>query len=99
MKVLLPNTTFRAAGVRLAARRPTLRGATIGFLDGWGRRTADGLHGMYPLMEEVWRLLTERAGAARFIWLKKPNISRAAPDAQIAELLANADVVVNGEAA
>ncbi len=99
MKVVLPNTTYRAEGVRLAPRPPSLRGKRVGFLDGWGRREEDGSYAMYPLMEELKSLLKERHGVGEVIWLKKPSISKPAPKEQIADLLNGADVVINGEAA
>ncbi len=99
MKVVLPNTTFRGEGARLAPRPASLRSLTVGFLDGWGRRFEDGSYGMYPLMEELRLLLTERQGIGGAVWLRKPSIARPAPKEQIAELIARADVIVNGEAA
>lgn len=99
MKVVLPQTTYRSHGVRLAQRPPSLRGKTVGFLDGWGRREEDGSFAMYPLMEEIRTLLRERHGIGETIWIRKPSISKPAPKEQIAELVERADVVINGEAA
>jgi hypothetical protein len=99
MRIVLPNITYRAAGVRLAPRPPSLTGKRLGFLDGWGRRREDGSTGMYPLMEALGTLLTERHGIGEVIWLKKPSISKPAPKEQITELVSRADVVINGEAA
>lgn len=99
MKLVVPHTTYRAEGVRLAPRPPSLAGKTVGFLDGWGRRTEDGSYAMYPLMEELRKLLEERHGTGDVIWRKKPSISKPAPKEQIDELLTRADVIINGEAA
>ena len=99
MRIVMPSTTYRAHDVRLAARPASLRGRTVGFLDGWGRRESDGSFAMYPLMEELKRLLAERHGTGETIWIRKPNISKPAPKEQIAELLSRAEVIINGEAA
>ena len=99
MKIVLPNTTYRAKGVRLASRPASLRGKRVGFLDGWGRREEDGSYAMYPLMEELKTLLQERHGIGEVIWIKKPSISKPAPKEQIAELVNRAEVIINGEAA
>lgn len=99
MKIVMPSTEFRTTGVRLAPRPASLRGATVGFLDGWGRHADDGSIAMYPLMEALWRLLAERYGVAQFVWQKKPNISKRAPKEQMTLLADRAAVVINGEAA
>lgn len=99
MRVMLPNTTFRSAGVRLAPRPESLRGRTIGYLDGWGERGADGSIGMYPLMRELSALLAERCKTAGLVWIKKANFAQRTPTDRIAELAGSADVVINGEAA
>jgi hypothetical protein len=99
MKLMVPSTKFRGAGVRLATRPASLRGKSVGFLDGWGFREADGTISMYPLMRELKEILAERHEVAKFVWLKKANVAQRAPKAQIAELLGGCDVVVNGEAA
>jgi len=99
MRIVVPNTTYRAEGVRLAQRPTSLKGKTVGFLDGWGRREEDGSYAMYPLMEELKSLLKARHGIGEVIWLKKPSISKPAPKEQVAKLLSRADVIINGEAA
>lgn len=99
MKIVMPTTTYRTQGIRLTPRPSALRGKTVGFLDGWGRREEDGSFAMYPLMEELRALLKERYGIAETVWIKKPNISKPAPKEQIAELVRRADVIINGEAA
>ena len=99
MRIVVPKTTYRTEGVRLAPRPSSLAGKRVGFLDGWGRRLEDGSFAMYPLMEELKRLLQERFGIGGVIWLRKPSISKPAPKEQIAELVQRADVVINGEAA
>ena len=99
MRVLLPATTYRGGGRRLAPRPETLSGKGVGFLDGWGRREADESIAMYPLMEAVKSLLERRYALAGTLWLKKPSISKPALPEQMATLLARADVVINGECA
>ncbi|MFQ5520669.1 MAG: hypothetical protein ACE5FK_04665 [Candidatus Methylomirabilia bacterium] len=99
MRVVVPHTIYRSEALHLAPRPAGLRGKVIGFLDGWGRREEDGTFRMYPLMEELKDLLEQRCGVASAVWLKKPSISKPAPKEQIAELVAEADVVINGEAA
>lgn len=99
MRVVVPNTTYRTEGMRLASRPDSLKGKTVGFLDGWGRRQQDGSYAMYPLMEALRTLLEERHATGEAIWIKKPSISKPAPKEQIGELVSRADVIVNGEAA
>lgn len=99
MRIMVPNTTFRAPGARLAVRPGTLRGKTLGFLDGWGFREDDGAVSMYPLMRELKSILSAQFGVARFVWLKKANVAQKASARQVAELVGTCDVVVNGEAA
>ncbi len=99
MKILIPSTQYRGEGIRLASRPNSLRGKTIGFLDGWGFREADGTISMYPLMRELKAILVERYEVAKFVWLKKANVAQRAPNAQIARLVSESHVVINGEAA
>jgi hypothetical protein len=99
MRIVLPSTEYRTAGVRLAERPATLRGTVVGFLDGWGTRHDDGTFGMYPLMAALKDVLVERYGVVDTVWLKKPSMSKPATKEQMAELVARTDVVVNGEAA
>lgn len=99
MKIVVPNTRYRSQGIRLAARPRSLAGATIGFLDGWGFRDADGTISMYPLMRELRVLLAERCGISEVVWQKKANVAQRAPAAQLEALTARCAVVINGEAA
>jgi hypothetical protein len=99
MRIVLPSTTFRGEGVRLAPRPKSLRGVAVGFLDGWGERREDGSFAMYPLMAALRDLLVDRHGVGRTVWLKKPSIAKPAPKEQVAELVNRSDVVINGEAA
>jgi hypothetical protein len=99
MQIVLPNTRFQGPGNRLAARPASLAGVTVGFLDGWGSREADGRITMYPLMRELRQLLAQRAGIADMVWHKKKNIAQRAPRAQLQELADRCAVVINGEAA
>lgn len=99
MRVVVPNTMYRTEGIRLAPRPGSLKGKTVGFLDGWGRRQRDGSYAMYPLMEALRTLLEEQHGIGEAVWIKKPSISKPALKEQIAELASRADVIINGEAA
>lgn len=99
MKIMVPRTQYRSQGIRLAARPPSLAGATIGFLDGWGFREADGTISMYPLMRELRHLLAERFGIVDVVWQKKANVAQRAPAAQLEALATRCAVVINGEAA
>jgi hypothetical protein len=99
MQIVIPNTVFQGPGNRLAARPASLAGLTVGFLDGWGFREADGTISMYPLMRELTPLLTTRAGVADTIWQKKKNVAQRAPMEQLRELAERCSVVINGEAA
>lgn len=99
MEIVLPNTQFQGPGNRLAVRPASLDDVTVGFLDGWGSREADGRITMYPLMRELRQLLSARAGIADFVWHKKRNIAQRAPKAQLQELAERCAVVINGEAA
>ena len=67
MEIVLPNTQFQGPGNRLATRPASLNAVTVGFLDGWGSREADGRITMYPLMRELRQLLAARAGIADFV--------------------------------
>ncbi len=99
MIIMIPNTQYRGQGLRLAPRPGSLKGKTVGFLDGWGFREDDGTVSMYPLMRELKLLLAERFEVAKFVWLKKENIAKKASLAQLMELVSGTDVVINGEAA
>ena len=99
MIIMIPNTQYRGQGLRLARRPGSLKGKTVGFLDGWGFREDDGTVSMYPLMRELKLLLAERFEVAKFVWLKKENIAKKASIAQLMELVGGTDVVINGEAA
>ncbi len=100
MRIMVPNTTFRAPGAGLALRPGTLRGKTLGFLDGWGFREDDGTVSLYPLMRELKLILSAQPfGVAKFVWVKKANVAQKASAQQMEELVGACDVVVNGEAA
>jgi len=99
IRVVVPNTRYREQGVRLAARPASLKGKTVGFLDGWGCRQPDGSYSMYPLMRELKKLLETQHGIVQTLWYKKANVAQRAPREQLDALLGGADVVINGEAA
>ena len=99
MQIVIPNTQFQSAGKGLAPRPASLGGVTVGFLDGWGSREADGRITMYPLMRELRALLAQRAGIGEIVWHKKKNIAQRAPKEQLSELAERCAVIINGEAA
>lgn len=99
MRVLLPSVEFRTEQNGLAPRPVSLNDKVVGFLDGWGCRNEDGSVGMYPLMEEIRQLLEQQFELGGHVWFHKPNISKVAPSDQMEALIAQADVVINGECA
>ena len=99
MQIVLPNTVFQQAGTGLAPRPESLAGLTIGFLDGWGSREADGRITMYPLMRELRTLLAQRYGIADIVWHKKKNVAQREPKAFLKDFFERCAVVINGEAA
>ena len=99
MEILVPNTEYRQPGMRLAARPASLAGVTVGFLDGWGSREADGTISMYPLMRELRLLLADRCDIGGMVWRKKKNVAQRETKAQLREFAARCAVVINGEAA
>lgn len=99
MEIVVPSIAYMTHGSGLAARPERLSGAVVGFIDGWGIRRDDGTFGMYPLMAEFRRLLEERCGIARHVWIKKPNISEVLAHEVLEDLVKEVDVVINGEGA
>jgi hypothetical protein len=99
MQITPPNTMYQQVGSGLAPRPLSLTGSTIGFLDGWGAREADGRITMYPLMRELRDLLAERYGVADFIWHKKKNVAQREPRPFLKDFAERCAVVINGEAA
>lgn len=97
MRVLDPVAEMRQAGDRLAPRPSTLDGKVIAYVDGWGHRCEDGRFEMYPLMAELKRLLEARFELAGSVWYKKPNIAKPIPEELLAQVVQEADVIVNGE--
>jgi hypothetical protein len=92
-----PAVDFPPGDGELAARLGTLRGARVAFVDGWGRKLPDGSTGMYPTMEELARLLRERASIGSVTWLHKDTISRPETPESVARLSRDFDLVINGE--
>jgi hypothetical protein len=97
MRLRLPAVDFPRSDGELAARRASLGGARVAFVDGWGRKLPDGSTGMYPTMQELARLLRERESVAGVSWLHKESISRPESPEAIAQLRRDFDVVINGE--
>ena len=82
---------------RINAKCETLDDKTIGFLDGWGFRNADGKMSMYPLMRELKNVLIKKYKNINILWVLKDNEHFPAKEDEIKKIL-NADVIVNGEA-
>ena len=97
MLIRPPAVDFPRSDGEPAPRLPTLRGARVAFVDGWGRKRPDGSTGMYPTMEELARLLLERAEIGSFTWLHKDTISRPEEPESIERLRREFDLVINGE--
>lgn len=88
LRVLDPRLEPETGAVRLAPPLPTLRDARIGLLD----NAKTGTAGLYDHLEA---LLRERHGVRELLRRRKPDTSRPAPDAMLAELAA-ADAIVSG---
>jgi hypothetical protein len=97
MLIRPPAVSFPRGDGELAPRLPALRGARVAFVDGWGCKLHDGSTGMYPTMEELARLLRERASIGSVTWLHKDTISRPESPESIARLSREFDLVINGE--
>jgi hypothetical protein len=95
VRLRVPNPTFEPPSGGYAARPQDLQGLRVGFLDGWGERVGDAMD-MYPTMRSIRRLLEERYGV-RSSWRMKANISQAVTADELAEVVREVDVVVNGE--
>ena len=97
MEVLLPINTHVIKSHSLALRPETLENKTIGFLDGWGFRNADGKMSMYPLMRELKNVLIKKYKNINILWVLKDNEHFPAKEDEIKKIL-NDDVIVIGEA-
>jgi hypothetical protein len=97
MLIRPPAVDFPRQDGDLARRLPSLRGARIGFVDGWGRKLPDGSVGMYPTMEELARLLREREHIGSVTWIHKESVSRPETPEAIEGLAKKVDAVINGE--
>lgn len=97
MKLLLPTIEVVPPGKGYAVRPAKLDGLRVGFLDGWGNQTAEGVEGMYPAMAEIERRLREESALGETVWQMKPSISNEVPPEMLAEFAVRVDVVVNGE--
>ena len=76
-----PTSQSEAATPRLAPPLPSLEGRLIGLLDN-GKANSDRLLG------RIEAILRERYGVREFIRRRKPDFSRPAPPALLAELSA-----------
>jgi hypothetical protein len=88
LRVLDPRQLPEGEPLRMAAALPTLDGAVVGFLDNAKIGTAR----LYDFVEEILRT---RHGVRDFIRRRKPDATRPAPEAMIAEL-SGADAVISG---
>jgi hypothetical protein len=79
----------RARATVLAARRPDLRGSTVGLLANVKRNAAE-------FLDEVGALLTREHGATGVVRRKKLSITDPVPPDILADLVATCDVVVVG---
>lgn len=96
IEVILPLARRDDTRVPLAGRPPTLRGGTLGFLDGWGDRNPDGTYTMYPLMAAVAEVARRDWGVAEILWLKKDRAGSPASAHQYATVVADCVAVVTG---
>lgn len=88
MEILSPRgRAVQAEPITPADRLADLRGKTIGLLDN-GKPNAD------VFLQHLAGLLQEQYGADAVVHLRKPAISKPAPDAVIAEIVARADFVL-----
>lgn len=97
MKLRVPSVRLARSETGYARRLEALDGKVVGYVDGWAHRHDDNRFTMYPLMEELHRLLQARYGVADHVWLHKPNISEPLTEAELDDLVPRVDVVVNGE--
>ena len=81
LTVVNPTSQSEAATPRLAPPLPSLEGRLIGLLDN-GKANSDRLLG------RIEAILRERYGVREFIRRRKPDFSRPAPPALLAELSA-----------
>ena len=88
LKVLDPRQSAEGEALRLAPPLATLNGAVIGLLDNAKIGTAR----FYDHVEEILR---KEYGVREFIRRRKPDATRPAPDAIIAEL-SGADAIISG---
>jgi hypothetical protein len=91
--ILDPTGTTQAsrgtAAPPRAARRPDLRGATVGLLVNTKQNAA-------PFLDEVGRLLRERHGATGVLARTKVNFAAPAPEDLVKEMTAECDVIITG---
>lgn len=97
MLIRPPAVDFPRKDGALARRLPSLRGARIAFVDGWGRKLPDGSVGMYPTMDELARLLRDREQIDSVTWIHKDSVSRPEAPESVDRLVKVADAVINGE--
>ena len=88
LRVLDPTNEMRRTGVRPAARPPSLKGKTIGFI-------SNGKEGTKGYFAQLERMLHEELEVAHVIWRTKSNYSAPA-DAYIIDEIPQWDAVVAG---
>lgn len=97
MKVLEPIPEVARGKDELAPRPRELNGKAVVFFDGWGHGPVGEGMGMYPTMEELKKLLEARVQLGRVAWVKKPNVAQVVPKPMMDRVVAQADVVINGQ--
>ncbi len=88
IRVLDPTNEMTATGGRPAARLPSLRGKTIGFI-------SNGKEGTKRYFTQLERMMREDLGVAQVIWRTKSNYSAPA-DVDIIGEIPTWDAVVTG---
>jgi hypothetical protein len=97
VRIRVPSVEFPSQKGTLAPRPRSLRGARVALVDGWGQKLPDGSVGIYPTMEALARLLTEREGIASVTWLHKESVSRPETPESVTAMATKFDLVINGE--
>jgi hypothetical protein len=88
LRVLDPTNEMKVAGGQPAARPPSLKGKTIGFI-------SNGKEGTKGYFAQLERMLREELQVAHVIWRTKSNYSAPA-DARIIDEIPKWDAVVAG---
>jgi len=87
--VLDPTLPAASGRARLAPRRRSLDGLTVGFLDN-GKPNSDRLLALLAAR------LRERHQLAEIVWARKPSIGQLAPPGMVHDLAASCHLIVTG---